>query len=353
MNILVIAPTPFFADRGCHIRIYEEAKAMKKAGHNPVIFTYHNGRDVGDLDIRRIMDVPWYKKESAGASWHKIYLDILLLGRVLAGSYGKKYDYIHAHLHEGCWIAWWINLFHFGRLPIIFDAQGSLVSEMWAHNFIKSNFLKNLFTFMENFINALPNFIVASSPAFKAKREVIVVEDGVDTDFFKVDVKKEANTLIYAGGLSDHKGINMLLDAMNKLPEYKLKIIGYPVMEKYKAKAGDNVEFIGRVDYFKMPEYLARAQVGVDPKPTGTEEASGKIINYMAAGLPVVCFDTPNNKNLLGENGFYAKENDVDDFARQIKLAMEADYNGEAEKKIIHDKFNWDKNIWKILKLVS
>jgi len=32
MKILMIAPTPFFADRGCHTQIYEEILALQKLG---------------------------------------------------------------------------------------------------------------------------------------------------------------------------------------------------------------------------------------------------------------------------------------------------------------------------------
>ena len=44
----MIAPTPYFSDRGCHVRIYEEAKALKARSHEVVIVTYHLGRDVGE-----------------------------------------------------------------------------------------------------------------------------------------------------------------------------------------------------------------------------------------------------------------------------------------------------------------
>ena len=33
-KVLALAPTPFFSDRGCHIRIYEESKALKRLGWN-------------------------------------------------------------------------------------------------------------------------------------------------------------------------------------------------------------------------------------------------------------------------------------------------------------------------------
>ena len=30
---MMIAPTPFFADRGCHVRILEEVRILTKLGH--------------------------------------------------------------------------------------------------------------------------------------------------------------------------------------------------------------------------------------------------------------------------------------------------------------------------------
>ena len=56
MKILIIAPTPFFADRGCHMRILEEARALRKLGHEITITTYHHGRNVDNLDIRRSLN---------------------------------------------------------------------------------------------------------------------------------------------------------------------------------------------------------------------------------------------------------------------------------------------------------
>ena len=32
LRVLMIAPTPFFSDRGCHVRILEEARALQRAG---------------------------------------------------------------------------------------------------------------------------------------------------------------------------------------------------------------------------------------------------------------------------------------------------------------------------------
>src|SRR3989304_7823546 len=130
MNILTIAPTPFFADRGCHVRILEETKALMKLGNDVTICTYHNGRNIAGLNIKRIPNIPWYNKLEAGPSYHMPYLDMLLLSRSLQCSLKKKPDVIHAHLHEGAFIGGLCGKFR--NAPMVFDMQGSLSGEMVA-----------------------------------------------------------------------------------------------------------------------------------------------------------------------------------------------------------------------------
>jgi hypothetical protein len=43
LKILMIAPTPFFADRGCHVKILEELKSLTKRGIKVTLVTYHIG----------------------------------------------------------------------------------------------------------------------------------------------------------------------------------------------------------------------------------------------------------------------------------------------------------------------
>ncbi len=64
-TVLHIAPTPFFADRGCHIRIRNEVEALRPYPYQLIICTYHHGGDIEGLDIRRIPAIPGYTKLDA------------------------------------------------------------------------------------------------------------------------------------------------------------------------------------------------------------------------------------------------------------------------------------------------
>lgn len=100
----MIALTPFFADRGCHIRIYEEAKILRKSGYDVIVCTYHNGRDLKGIRTERIVNIPWYTKLEAGPSLHKIYLDFFLLLKCISVASKVNLVAIHSHLHEGALI---------------------------------------------------------------------------------------------------------------------------------------------------------------------------------------------------------------------------------------------------------
>ena len=77
-RVLMLAPTSFFADYGCHVRILEEATVLQQLGHKVTIATYHNGNDVPGLDIRRTLPIPWRRNYLVGSSKHKVAFDVLL-----------------------------------------------------------------------------------------------------------------------------------------------------------------------------------------------------------------------------------------------------------------------------------
>ena len=192
-RILMIAPTPFFADRGCHVRILGEAKALIALGHQVVLCTYFLGRDVEGIPTERTVMIPWYNKLSAGPSWHKLYIDILLLSKVLRACRNFRPDIIHAHLHEGILIGKIASLIF--RVPLVADLQGSLTDELVAHKFLPN--LKPVIRFvswMEKKINQMPAHLIVSSTHTAqacvnlygiAADRVTSVMDGVDLDIYR------------------------------------------------------------------------------------------------------------------------------------------------------------------------
>ena len=163
--------------------------------------------------------------------------------------------------------------------------------------------------------------------------------------------------VIYTGALLKSKGIDYLWQAipyvLKQNPEVYFVIVGYPVEESKKTVESLGVShrclFLGQVDFFKLAPYLYLADLAVEPKIDEAGEASGKIINYMGAGLPIVCFEGPNNLNFLGENGIFARSGDVQDLARQIVQTLadpeKARQIGQKNQQRVEEVFSWNANI--------
>lgn len=343
IKILMLAPTPYFADRGCHVRIYEEARTLIALGHEVCIVTYHIGRDMPGVPTCRIPSVPWYRRLTAGPSWHKPYLDLLLFFRAYGVARRFRPHIIHAHLHEGALIG--ALLKPLLRVPLLFDFQGGLTAEMLDHGFMKRDGLVHrLFRLVERFIVRRADFIVTSSEGgsdtLRQEWEVPAdrvapLTDGVDTALFHPrlgdDVRRELRlpagrpVAVFLGILNRYQGLDLLLETVRLIraarhPLYFL-VMGFPE-EEYRQRAAaeglaDSITFTGRVDYAEVPRLLAAGDVALSPKISLTE-ANGKLLNYMACGLPAVVFDTPVNREILGDAGVYARYGDSADFAEKL-----------------------------------
>lgn len=374
----MIAPTPFFSNRGTHIRILEEALALERRGHELTIATYHIGENPAEhidtqIDVRRILRLLfWYKKHEAGPDWQKIILNMMLLRKVFFLVRTQKPDVIHAHLHEGVLIGWIVQkLFFWRRLPLVADFHGSLVAEMVSHNYLRVGVMQKFFGFLERMINRMGDSALASSPenAQRIKKDrrgadVTIVEDGVGdydpktapraTLLTKYHLPADKRIVVYTGALMPDKGVDLLCAAAARLcaarNDTHFLFGGFPREHIEKLLAAHNLTthatIISPLRYFDLLDINALGAVGVDPKTGQTRQASGKILHYMAAGLSVVCMDRPTNRQYLGENGVYYAEPTAEALAAAIVAALDDPERAARSKQNLQRSraFSWDKS---------
>ena len=84
----------------------------------------------------------------------------------------------------------------------------------------------------------------------------------------------------------------------------------------------EHTTFTGKIPYRQARDYLALGDVAVAPKLSATE-GSGKILNYMAMGLPTVAFETPVSREYLGDDGIYATPGDPQSLAEALLRGLE------------------------------
>ncbi len=379
MRILSLAPTSFFNDYGCHVRILEEARALQALGHRVTLVTYFKGNNVPDLEIIRTRPTPWHSNYEVGSSRHKFAFDALLGIRLARVLMGRRFDIIHAHLHEGALLAG--ILAKPWRVPVVFDFQGSLTDEMLQHHFVLANTLPHrMFAKLERVINRLPNAILTSTRnAADALRSELgpgygkIIEslpDGVNAHIVRPDVISPEQraamraqygigpndfVVVFLGLLARHQGIQCLIDAAANLKAQGRAVrwltMGYPGEAQWRAAAAaagvsDEVVFSGRVPYEQMPRMLAMGDIAAAPKLSLTE-GSGKILNYMAMALPTVAFDTPAQREILGALGVYAPIGDSALFAQRVAELMDAPARrralGEQLRRAALQHHGWDR----------
>lgn len=327
-RVLHIAPTPFFADRGCHIRIEGVVNCLTGLGFDNVVCTYHHGRDIEQVATARIKPIKNYTKTEAGPSKYKLWADWRLLCLVIREYRKQRPQVIHAHLHEGLLIGLIVKLlFFWHRTPLVGDLQGSLSGELDAHgSFKKWPFLKWPFKAIEWLLMRFSSTLVCSSNFALQKIQtdfglaegrLTLIQDGAnppkpldeqtrDALYTEFELPKNKVIAVYSGALLNAKGLNELKQIIllaSKNSELHFLVIGYPVNELegflHEHDLADRCTLTGQVEFERLPCLLQLANIAIDPKFNDAGEGSGKMLNYIAAGLPVIAFDTRNNRDFL------------------------------------------------------
>ena len=381
-TVLHIAPTPFFADRGCHIRIRNEVEALRPYPYQLIVCTYHHGGDVEGVDIRRIPAVPGYTKLDAGYSPFRFLADFFLFFLVLKTAWQERPTLLHCHLHEGALIGWAVKICLFWRkMQVLMDMQGSLSGELAAYKAFGSlSFLLGVFRAIEGVICRMPDFFFCSSQQscqvlekeFKVSTEkILLLQDVVPDVFFEAApeqvlsksrfqvqdmIPQNKQVILYTGSLLPGKGVQHIFQTMELLcaerEDLFFVLVGYPLGDAEQYIRQHQLEQFcllpGQVPYCDLSgdlsDWLALGDLALEPKEADSGEASGKLLHYMAAGLPVVCFSTENNRKILGDTAYYAPSCDGQGLAAGIEEVLsekkQARYRGEQGRKLVRAQYS-------------
>jgi glycosyltransferase involved in cell wall biosynthesis len=363
---LHVAPTPFFSDRGCHIRIRGLVLGLSAHGSKNIVCTYGLGEEVPNVTTVRCPRIPGYTKTAAGPSIFRFVADPLLVWTVARQIRTFRPHILHCHLHEGVLIGWLAKFLAFSpSLKIVFDMQGGLGSELVSYGHLRRQWLRRIIHLVERFIVKRADTYSCSSQVSVdllteefsvAQSRIEHVPDGVDVPLDlpapAFSNSEDLPVAIYTGGLSESKGLGMLKEIIKETADrgvdLRFVVVGYPVeeMQNYLSITGlGNCELVGRIAFSELATYLSDASICIEPKSAETSEASGKLLNYMASGRPTVCFDTPNNRRILNVCGFFAERATAASFVDQLELILEdplrASQRALEARRIIQEQYDW------------
>lgn len=347
MNILMLAPEPFFQPRGTPISIYFRIRALTDLGHNIDLVTYHIGENktIKNLKILRIPDLFFIKKIKIGPSLAKIPLDFLLLFRAMFQLTKKPYDLIFSHEEAGFFGA---ALGKIWKIPHVYDMHSSLPQQLENFEFSKSRLIKGLFLWIEKFILKNSNAIIVICPDLSQTvqklgfgRKAILLQNFIDfedleslpknTTLSRKDIAPRGERIVlYTGNFQPYQGIPLLLEAAARLDQKDVIFLlvgeSKSAVARMTQKAKDlniaeKVKFTGQVPPSHIPGYISIADVLVSPRLSGTNTPL-KIYSFLKSGKPVVATNLWTHSQVLDENISILVDPDAEGLAKGIFYAL-------------------------------
>lgn len=179
----------------------------------------------------------------------------------------------------------------------------------------------------------------------------------------KIDRDPSKFILIYAGGLSEIRGIYEVISSLDKVENVELWLLGPWESEEYELKCS-NLKSFNKVKYFgvlKMKDvygYMKLADVGIStlyPKENYLTSLPVKAFEYMACGLPIIMSNFELWQKMFSECALFVNpkdENDISDKINILKQNKELILElGLKSKEIVNREYSWETESKRLISL--
>ncbi|HIE51966.1 MAG TPA: glycosyltransferase family 1 protein [Armatimonadetes bacterium] len=321
MRVLMIAPQPFFQERGTPISIRQRLEVLSRWGYRIDLLTYPLGQEVHLPGVRilRLRRIPFIRQVPIGPSLRKLFLDILLFFRAWRLLRERDYDCLHTH-EEGALLGGILRrVFH---LPHVYDMHSSLSEQLVNYGVIPPGPLLSLARWGERWLLRQADVVIAISPHLgrmaqqaNPQAQVVVIPNRPPLTPGCGSAPRalfpSSPVVLYAGNFSRNQGLELLLQAMVHVrregEDARLLLVGGEPrqIERLKRLArqlqvGSRVTFLGHRPLTEVARLLEQATVLVSPRCRGTNPPL-KIYSYLLAGRPIVATRIPAHTQVLNE----------------------------------------------------
>ena len=323
MRILLLAPHPFFTQRGTPIAEKMLLQVMAAEGHEIDVLTFPEGEDPGIPGVRidRVGAPAWTRGVRPGFSLKKLAGDAAMLGACLARVRKDRYDVVHA-VEESVFIALlckWL----FG-VPCVYDMDSGLARQM-ADRFPYLKPVRFLLDACERLAVRGSCGTLAGCRALEVQardwhpggliaplEDVSFVESGAEGGEGLIPEEWRSDPIIlYVGNLAPYQGIDLLLEgfarALPEVPRARLVIMTgsadrvghYRNLAESLGIAG-SVHFAGPRPVEALGACLRQATIQVSPRVHG-DNTPMKIFSCLDSGRPLLATRLPTHTQVLDD----------------------------------------------------
>jgi len=330
---------------------------------------------IADFEYKRVNGVDVYGLPNYG----KRYKRPLLWWELLKRAVKAHADIYHFHDPEliptGLLITW------ITHKPVIYDIHEdypkAILTKSWIPKFIRKPIAAFFDWFQKLCVKGFAQVIVVTEElqrSFRSDRVTLVqnfpllaMRDDVEKLIEQRRQHGEHVKLVYAGGLTEIRGIYEMVKAFDYIPKdmnvnlilagsfndkgYEQKVLDY-------IKTENRISFIGQVSYNDAYQLMCDSDIGLicfKPVAHNTHSLSNKMFEYMSVGIPVIASDFELWKDIIEGNNCGIMVDPLD--SRQIADAIvyltknpdkraEMGINGY---KAYMNKYNWGAEERKLL----
>ncbi|HUY41242.1 MAG TPA: glycosyltransferase [Candidatus Dormibacteraeota bacterium] len=300
-------------------------------------------------------------------------LTVPLVGRRSVRSVIKRLHLVHVH---SPFVTGWMGLRYARRygMPIVYTYHTQLEAYTHYVPFDPSATRFATETLTRTFGNSVDAVVVPTDAMRKRLRSlgvttrIAVVPSGIDVAHFASGRRDEALRaslgaadgclLLFVGRLAKEKSLDVLLRglAIARRDDVHLAIAGDgPAADELRELARElgltaRVRFMGEVQRERLPDLYASSDAFVFPS---TSETQGLVLaEALAAGLPVIAADAPQNRDVL-DSGAELVPPTAAAFAASIERAVPATEERRAAARAAGARFSLETQIERILDLYN
>ena len=320
-SILVVAPQPFFQNRGTPIAVRLLVEELARLGYEVHLLVFHEGEEVALSGVRlhRIANIPGIKNIPPSLSSKKIICDIFMLFKVFGLIRRHRFTLVHA-VEEAAFMALAAKVVF--ATPYVYDMDSSLAQQIVE----KFSFFKPLGPVLRFFeglaikgscgVVAVCRALEEIALAYDRKKPVVRLEDIslLDDGACAGEDLRQGHPcigplMLYVGNLEKYQGIDLLLQsfqlALNRGCRAQVVIIGgtpesIAAYKKYaeELQVAEFTTFCGPRPVELLGHYLSQADILLSPRIQGNNTPM-KLYSYLDSGKPVLATNLSTHTQVL------------------------------------------------------
>jgi len=367
-RILLVAPQPFYEDRGTPIAIRHVLEALSVANYNVDLLTFDVGSDIElpGLRICRVGGMLGIKQIPIGFSLRKLALDIIMTFALLKMLRNEDYACVHA-VEEAVFPSLLIARRH--RIPVIYDMQSCIPDQLRNHPFFGRPLVQRILRGCEGWaLNkaalvigsaGLRSYVRKVAPSARIEEWHFPGQPNLSSAAQVAECRRicsialEAPVVLYSGNFARYQGVTLFVEAipqiLKTMPDAVFVLVGgdessmAPDMRKaMRLVPPTSIRILPRQPRETLPAFIAMADVLVSPRAEG-DNLPLKVFDYIAAGKAIVATDYPIHRTILSDERALLVEPNAAAFAtgviRLLKDRRLADQLGAAAQ--LHSDQNY------------